>query len=55
MRAVIWDSDLDYDFNGYGMEGNGIVHELHCTNCGAVITYLIDDESTNQSTEGQGE
>lgn len=40
-RSVIW--DCDYDFADYGYEGDdGIVQELHCENCGALITYLID-------------
>lgn len=43
-RAVIWDAD--FDFEDYGLEGEGIIHECHCTNCGARITYAIsiDDE-----------
>ena len=36
-RAVVWDSDFDYDDFGY--EGKGIVHILHCTHCGAQIEY----------------
>ena len=39
-RAVIWDAD--FDFEDYGYEGNGIIHECHCTHCGAQITYMID-------------
>lgn len=39
-RAVIWDADFDY--SDYGYEGAGIIHECHCTNCGAQITYMID-------------
>lgn len=42
-RSVIWDSDFDYD--DYGLDGDGIIHELHCTNCGASITYYIPDEN----------
>ena len=38
-RAVIWDSDFDFDDFGY--EGEGIVHICHCTNCGAEIEYMI--------------
>lgn len=46
-RSVIWDAD--FTFEDYGMEGEGIVHECHCANCGARITYYIpingwDDE-----------
>jgi transcription elongation factor Elf1 len=38
-RAVIWDSDFDFDDFDY--EGEGIVHICHCTNCGAEIEYDI--------------
>jgi hypothetical protein len=38
-KAVVWDADFDSE--EYGYEGGGIVHVLHCTNCGAEITYLI--------------
>lgn len=37
--AVVWDSD--YSFEDYFREGEGIIHALHCTNCGADITYGI--------------
>lgn len=38
-RAVIWCSD--FDFEDYGLEGDGVIHELHCTSCGARITYEV--------------
>lgn len=38
-RSVIW--DCDYDYSDYGLDGEGIIHECHCTNCGAQITYYI--------------
>lgn len=41
-RSVIWDSD--FDFEDYGISGEGIVHACHCTNCGAQIIYLIATE-----------
>lgn len=43
--SVIWDADFSFD--DYGYEGDGIIHECHCANCGARITYMIpmsDDE-----------
>jgi len=46
-RAVIW--GCDYDFDDCGIEGEGIVHELHCSNCGSRITYevpLVDAEGS---------
>ena len=46
-QAVIWDAD--FDFADYGLEGEGIIHHCHCTNCGAEIDYKI---SCNDSEEG---
>lgn len=46
-RAVIWGSD--FDFEDYGLEGEGVVHELHCTSCGARITYEVPFD------DGEGE
>lgn len=45
-RSVIWDSD--FTLEDYGYEGEGLIHECHCTNCGAHITYYIrfDEEET---------
>ena len=51
-RAVIWDADFDYD--DYGMEGQGIIHECHCTHCGARITYFVscdDEENEDERTD----
>lgn len=45
-RAVVWDAD--FDFEDYGLEGEGIVQECHCINCGAEIIYYI-------STDNEGE
>jgi hypothetical protein len=33
--------DADFTFEDYGEEGTGIIHEYHCMNCGARITYRI--------------
>jgi hypothetical protein len=38
-RLVIWDAD--FTFEDYGIPGDGIIHECHCENCGAEITYYI--------------
>ena len=51
-RSVIWDSDFDYA--DYCLEGEGIVHVCHCTNCGAEITYMVpcgDAEEIEEKTE----
>ena len=37
-KAVIWDGDFDFEEDS---EETGIIHECHCTNCGARITYRI--------------
>ena len=47
-RSVVWGAD--FSFEDYGLEGEGIIHECHCSNCGADITYYIrtdnpDDEA----------
>ena len=38
-NSVIWDND--FSFEDYGYDGEGIIHECHCMNCGADITYRI--------------
>ena len=38
-RSVIWDADFNWDEMGYEVEG--IVHECHCENCGAIIEYFV--------------
>lgn len=45
-RAVIWDND--YSFEDYCLEGEGIVHELHCTKCGAQITYYVGEDDEDE-------
>lgn len=51
--TVCWDSD--FDFSDYGLEGEGIIHCCHCSNCGAEIEYRIrtdkDEDSENSSEE----
>lgn len=41
-NTVIWDNDFDGE--DYGYEEPGILHVLHCTNCGAQITYWCPDD-----------
>ena len=38
-RTVVW--PCDFDFSDFGLDGDGIVQVLHCTNCGAEIEYRI--------------
>ena len=40
-KAVLWMND--WSFEDYGMEGEGLIHVLRCTNCGARITYEVPD------------
>ena len=47
-RSVIWDAD--FDFSDFGYDGEGIVHELHCTKCGARITYEIGEDENGSPT-----
>ena len=47
--AVIWDSD--FDFQDYGLEGEGIIHVCHCTNCGAEIEYRIPIDNDDGEEE----
>lgn len=44
-KAVIWDGD--FSFEDYCEEGEGIIHECHCTNCGAKVTYRIPTKPIN--------
>lgn len=50
-KAVIWDSDFDYE--DYGYEGEGIVHVCHCTNCGAEILYMVQCGDEEESEENE--
>ena len=54
-RSVIWDSD--FTFEDYGLEGEGLVHHCHCTNCGAEIEYYvpITDEDVEELKERFGD
>lgn len=47
-ESVVWDAD--FDFEDYCIEGEGIVHNLHCTECGARIEYFIrlDEEEEDE-------
>ncbi len=51
-NTVGWDNDFSYE--DYGLEGEGIVHVLHCSNCGAYIEYFIDIKEDDDA-EGRSE
>ena len=38
-RALIWQSD--FTFEDYGYDGDGIVQNLVCSNCGAEVEYRV--------------
>lgn len=38
-KSVYWSGDFDYE--DYCLDGEGIVHECHCQNCGAQIIYMV--------------
>ena len=50
-RAVIWGADFTFD--DYGLDGEGIVHVCHCSNCGAEIEYYIriDEEEGEEPAD----
>jgi hypothetical protein len=43
--------DSDFSFEDVGMEGEGIVHFCHCSNCGAQIEYYISLDSLEEEDE----
>ncbi len=50
-KSVGWIGD--FSFSDYGLEGEGIIHECRCSNCGAEITYKIplggDEDASEES------
>ena len=49
-RAVVWDAD--FDFSDFGLDGEGVVHVCHCTNCGAKIQIFSGVNNTNTEDVG---
>lgn len=37
--SVNWSGD--FSFEDYGLDGEGIIHECQCSNCGARIVYEV--------------
>lgn len=52
-RSVAWQSD--FMFEDYGYEGNGIVQNLLCGNCGAEIEYRIPLDDDEEAGDGDGD
>ena len=48
-RTVVWENDFMASELGYEIEG--IVHILHCANCGAEIEYYIPEEREEEENE----
>lgn len=49
-RTVIWGND--FTLEDYGYDGEGIVHDLSCANCGAEIQYIIREDEEEDEDEG---
>lgn len=49
-RSLVWQSD--FSFEDFGMDGEGIVHILHCANCGADVEYYISLSEDEDVTDG---
>lgn len=47
-RSAIWGAD--FSFEDFGYDGEGIVHILHCENCGAEIEYRIYLDDAEEQT-----
>jgi len=45
-HSVVWNSD--YDFEDFGIAGEGIVHCCTCSNCGAEIQYFISCDNEDE-------
>ena len=48
-RAVTWDAD--FDFEDYGLDGEGFIHCCHCNYCGARIEYYISTSNEDEEDE----
>jgi len=51
-RSLVWMSD--FDFSDYGYEGEGIVQNLTCSNCGAEEEYRIPLGDPEEGDAGDG-
>lgn len=54
---VIWDNDFSFEeyLGDFGYDGDGIVHVLHCPDCGARIEYCVPELGTEYHIEVGGE
>lgn len=49
---MIWESD--FMFEDYGLDGEGIVQNCHCTHCGADIVYMIPISQNEEEEKEDG-
>lgn len=45
--TVVWEAD--FDFEDYGIEGEGVIHVCHCDNCGAHIEYYVRSDNEEET------
>ena len=43
----------DFSFEDQGYDGDGIIQECHCENCGARIMYFISFDNDDEQAEKQ--
>lgn len=48
-RSLVWQSD--FMFEDYGYEGEGIVQNLTCMNCGAEVEYRVPLGNGEESSD----
>ena len=51
-RSLIWQSD--FTFEDYGYEGEGIVQNLVCSNCGAEVEYRVPYDKPEEADASDG-
>lgn len=52
--TVVWDNDFTGDDVLINGDVDGLVHMLHCTECGAEIQYYIPSEEYRDNGDKQG-
>lgn len=45
-KSVVWDGD--FSFEDFSLDGFGIVHMCHCSNCGARIIYEVECDEEDE-------
>lgn len=47
--GLVWNGD--FTFEDFGMEGEGLVHTLSCSNCNADVVYFIPENTEEEKDE----